>query len=213
MTSGIREELKRVLEIADDTELKQLHKRLMKSHPRNACFASSSVVTKWRPKYVEDACVTIQLLLDDVGLRVASKCAAVPPHEANMKVVGAEVVDRLRETKKRSGNPRATTVSLSLNVATIFARAVEMSNRILAYERPYGTGVIFKNQRGDAPLWASSARGSGCSFNDDGKLAFKKALRGLLLQVDECRSGLPPTPLSSNDGEVGPAGAVQTACV
>ena len=190
MTSDTREALKRMLENADDVELERIHKR-MKTHPRNSCAVQSAPAAKWRPKNVDEARSTIDLLLCDVGLRVADSSLALGSLEANMKIVGGEVVDRLRATKSRE-HSHATTVGLSLHVAAIIARAVEEANQMLAYEKPESPVVLEKNQRGDAPPWGrASARGSGCSFNGAGKVAFTKALQNLRRRVDAC--GARPT--------------------
>ena len=164
MTSDTREVLKRMLENADDAELERIHKRV-KTYPRNSCAVQSARAAKWRPKNADETRSTIDLLLCDVGLRVADRSLVFGPIEANMKIVGAEVVDRLRAVK-RTEHSHATTVGLSLHVAAIIARAVEEGNRMLAYEKPEGPVVLEKNQRADAPAWGrASARGSGCSLN------------------------------------------------
>ena len=164
MTSDTREVLKRMLENADDAELERIHKRV-KTYPRNSCAVQSARAAKWRPKNADETRSTIDLLLCDVGLRVADRSLVFGPIEANMKIVGAEVVDRLRAVKSTE-HSHATTVGLSLHVAAIIARAVEEANRMLAYEKPEGPVVLEKNQRGDAPAWGrASARGSGCSLN------------------------------------------------
>ena len=185
MASCARAALKRMLENADDNEVKRMHKRLLQSPPKNTCAVQSSPTAKWRPKSVADTRITIELLLNDVGLRVADGTGAIPPHEANMKVVGAEVVDHLRTKKGVVGNARASTVALSVSVASVIARAIEEANSMLSSEETQGVVVIEKNQRGDAPSWGvTSARGSGCSFNSHGKIMFKRALEALARRVD-----------------------------
>ena len=187
MTSDTREVLKRMLENADDAELERIHKRV-KTYPRNSCAVQSARAAKWRPKNADETRSTIDLLLCDVGLRVADRSLVFGPIEANMKIVGAEVVDRLRAVKSTE-HSHATTVGLSLHVAAIIARAVEEGNRMLAYEKPEGPVVLEKNQRADAPAWGrASARGSGCSFNGAGKVVFTKALQNLRRRVEVCSS-------------------------
>lgn len=179
MVEAMRASLKRMIDDAGDADLAAMHKKLTRKQT-NICAVQTTTPVKWRPKNLEDTRLAIGLLSEDVGLRVADEIFAIPPAEPNMKVVCAEVVERLRHRKGiGSGEVRKATPGLSVTVASVLARVVEECNRQIDSNEPMKPlPVIRKDGRGDAPSWGLiTARGSGCSFNAAGKDLFTKALR------------------------------------
>ena len=165
-----------MIDNADDNEIAQMYKKLSStSHTHRG--ADLSRREQWKPRNFEDARMTIDLLLNDVGLRVAG--GDVDACEPPFKVMCAEVVDRIRNKKGIVGNERATTIGLSVNVASVMTRAVEEAICIISAENAIGS-IVEKNPRSHAPVWGTvSCRGSGVSFNAKGKDIFKRALRVL----------------------------------
>ena len=174
MAVCVRTAFKRLLESADDDEIAKMYKMLSRPRFKNGAEVKPRPRAQWKPKNSCDARLIVDLLMNDAGLRIAEGC--IHTCEPNMKIVCAEVVDQIRNKKGIVDRSRATTVGLSVNVASVMARAVEEAKSILALEKITGC-IIEKRTRSDAPSWAAiSCRGSGVSFNAEGKVVFMRAL-------------------------------------
>ena len=174
MAVCVRTSLKRLLESADDDEIAKMYKIVSRPRFKKGAEVKPRPRAQWKPKNTGDARLTVDLLMNDAGLRVAE--GDIDACEPNMKIVCAEVVDQIRNKRGIVEKSRATTVGLSVNVASIMARAVEEAKSILASENITGC-IIEKKPRSDAPSWAAiSGRGSGVSFNAEGKVVFRRAL-------------------------------------